>query len=170
MSIKLWGAVFLLIGCSWIGFQFTRSYLHHEKLLRQLIRSLQYMKCELPYRLTPLPELCTQLSGQCNGILKRYFKMLSCELENQAAPNVEKCSDHAVAKLSPVPANQVKLLKQFGACIGQFNLSGQLQSIDAFLQNCQKRLQFSESNRPARVRNYQTLALCAGAALVILFM
>lgn len=170
MSFKIWGAVLLLLGCSWIGFQFSRSYISHENLLRQMIQSLQYMKCELPYRLTPLPEICLHLSKQCTGILKKYFQILSFELENQAAPDVSMCSEHTIAKLQPVPSNQCKLLKQFGTSIGQFNLSGELQSIESFLQICQKRLHVSETNRPARVRNYQTLALCAGAALVILFI
>lgn len=170
MSIKIWGAILLLSGCCWIGFQFTRSYMIHENTLKQLIRSMQYMKCELPYRLTPLPELCLHLSTQCTGLVKKYFWMLSNELENQAAPDVEKCSDHTIAKLQPLSTQQNKLLKRFGTSIGQFNLSGQLQSIDAFLKYCEKRLQVSEANRPSRVRNYQTLALCAGAALVILFI
>lgn len=170
MSIKIWGAILLFSGCCWVGFQFSRSYIIHEKTLKQLIHSMQYMKCELPYRLTPLPELCLHLSTQCTGVVKKYFWILSNELENQAAPDVEKCSDHAIVKLQPLSAQQNKLLRRFGASIGQFNLSGQLQSIESFLKYCEKRLQVSETNRPSRIRNYQTLALCAGAALVIIFI
>jgi hypothetical protein len=54
--------------------------------------------------------------------------------------------------------------------LGIFDLPGQLKGLEEAQQVCQRALEQLEKGQAARLRSYQTLALCAGAALTILFL
>jgi hypothetical protein len=54
--------------------------------------------------------------------------------------------------------------------MGRFDLEGQLNGLEAVRTRCRDWLDELISGREVRLRNYQTLGLCAGAALVILFI
>ena len=56
--------------------------------------------------------------------------------------------------------------KQQSRC---FDLAGQLKSLKALQRACQDALVSLERDKDVRMRNYQTLGLCAGAALAIIF-
>ena len=59
-------------------------------------------------------------------------------------------------------------LKQLALSLGRYDLEGQLQGLEMVRQQCRKDLEELESDRFDRMRSYQTLAVCAGAALAIL--
>ena len=69
MMLKIFGVVMTVVGCGSVGFQMAANYRREEKSLQQLSRILEYMECELQYRLTPLPELCRQASKEFSGLL-----------------------------------------------------------------------------------------------------
>ena len=88
---KVLGGVVVLLGCGYIGFASAAAINIEAVYLRRLYRALDYMSCELQYRLTPLPELCRKIAAECSGSLKTIFNMFSDELENQIAPDVKTC-------------------------------------------------------------------------------
>ena len=57
-----------------------------------------------------------------------------------------------------------------GRWLGRFDLDGQLKGLDAVRQECRRHLEELNNNREVRLRSYQTLGLCAGAAIAILFI
>ena len=83
MTIRIVGAALLILGCGSVGFQMAAAHMREERILRQLLRLLDYMECELQYHLTPLPELCRQAAEQEAGVLKGVFLRLAEELDNQ---------------------------------------------------------------------------------------
>lgn len=170
MILKLIGATLVIIGCGGVGFRIAANHHYEEQNLRQLIGILDYMECELQYRLTPLPELCRQASGECSGLVGEVFGRLSAEMDAQISPNVERCMSVAVektAKLSPLTREELLLL---GKSVGRFDMEGQLKGLEAVRQDCRRLLESLSYNRDSRLRSYQTLGLCAGAALAILFV
>jgi hypothetical protein len=62
------------------------------------------------------------------------------------------------------------VLRELGQSLGRFDLNGQLLGIAAVRNTCRSKLQQFEKNKEVRLRSYQTLGLCAGAALAILFI
>jgi len=49
-------------------------------------------------------------------------------------------------------------------------MEGQLKGLESVRQECRRQVETLSYNRDARLRSYQTLGLCAGAALAILFV
>lgn len=169
MNSKWIGAAFVIISCGGFGFGIAGSYRRRERLLRQLLEVLKNMEAELQYRLTPLPELARKAAGDTRGVLRDVFLNLARELDWQAEPDAGSCMRAAMDQCHDLPAPLRRPLGQLGQTLGRYDLSGQLQGLKSVQDSCCRELKRLERNRDVRLRSYQTLGLCAGAALAILF-
>lgn len=169
-SMKWFGAAVVFLVCSYFGISYANTYRKEEKNLRNLTAILDFMECELQYRLTPLPDLCRQAAADGNGVVHGVFKMLANELEAQISPSVSSCMNAVIEKTPNLPAVTRKLLASLGQSMGRFDLTGQLKALDAARMECRTELDKLSQNKDVRLRSYQTLGICAGAALVILFI
>ena len=170
MILKVIGAVFVIAACGGIGFRIAANHRREETDLRRLIGILDYLECELQYRLTPLPDLCRQASKELSGLLSGVFSQLCTEMEEQVLPDISACMAAVVAKterLTPLVKEELLLL---GKSVGRFDLDGQLKGLEAVRVDCRRQLDSLCYNRDSRLRSYQTLGLCAGAAIAILFV
>lgn len=170
MNVKLVGAALIIAGCGGVGFSMAAAHRREEKALRQLIRALDYMGCELQYRLTPLPELCRCAAAESGGAVSQALVNLASELEAQVAPDAASCMNAALSKIQHLPQAARKNLLALGSSLGQFDLQGQLTGLEAARKQCRRELDELSKNRDVRLRSYQTLGLCAGSALAILFL
>lgn len=170
MNFKIIGSVLVFLGCGSFGFKLAASHLREEKTLRQLIAVLDYMECELLYHLTPLPALCRQAAVESGGVIRQIFLSLSQELEDQISPNVEQCMTAALSNIRDMPKLTGEIMILLGHSLGRFDLEGQIKGLEAARQECGRFLDGLNQNKDVRLRSYQTLGLCAGAAIVILFI
>ena len=167
---KLIGTILVIAGCGGFGMLLVISHKRKEQSLRQLIRALDFMECELQYRLTPLPDLCRQTAMESDGWVRSVFAALAQELDNQISPEVKTCMDAALAKNKDLPLQARRAMQELGQTMGRFDLPGQLRGLENVRQICRQGLEELAVNRDQRIRSYQTLSLCAGAALAILFI
>lgn len=170
MTYKWIGAVLVLVSCGGFGFAIASGYRQEEQRLRQLLRALQYMECELQYHLTPLPDLCRQAGMETSGSVREVLNKLAGELENQVAPDVSSCMRAAIEDYQDFSRRFRRLMLQLGRTLGRFDLAGQIQGLQAVQASCIQEQKALEQNRDMRLRSYRTLGLCAGAALAILFV
>ena len=170
MSLKWIGAILIVSGCALIGFSISAAYRREEWELHQLIGAMEYMTCELQYKMTPLPELCRQAGMERSGVVGRLLTNLANELDSQVSPDVQSCLAVAAATAGPLPNRIQEAVCILGASLGRFDLEGQLQGMEAARTFCKGQLDRMSANRDVRLRSYQTLGLCAGAALAILFV
>ncbi len=167
--IRLVGSALLLAGCGGFGYSLAASVRREMGLLRRLIRGLQEMEWELKYRMTPLPELCRIAGDASGGVLKDLFRELADRLDNRDAVEISGCLNGLLPGKN-LPPRLRRNLRQLGQSLGRFDLEGQIQGLQAVRQQCRKDLRDLEEGSVQRLRSYQTLALCAGAALAILFV
>ena len=170
MGFKWIGAVLIIASCSGCGFAVAAGKRREEKLLWQLMEILQFMERELQYRLTPLPELCRKAAGEAKGILQFVFLNLYRELSWQKQPDAGSCMYAALQRSGELPPRVRRLLVQLGHTLGRFDLTGQLQGIQSVQQRCEDTLGNIRKHRDERLRSYQTLGICAGAALAIILI
>ena len=170
MVQKIFGATFVIIACGSVGFQMAANHRKEESALRQLIRILGYMECELQFRLTPLPLLCRQVAKEFGHAMGTIFCELAQEIESQNLPDISVCMKFVLEKHRQLPQITRSCLELLGNVIGRFDLEGQKKELLVVKRECQRQLELLASNRESRLRNYQTLSLCAGAALAILFV
>lgn len=160
----------VVLGCGGFGFSLAGAHKKEENALRQLLSALDYMECELQFRLTPLPELCHLAGQEAKGAVRDVMLTLSRELDEQSAPDVGSCMNAAVDSSGTLPPRIKEILLQMGRSLGRFDLEGQLKGLEAARGACRRELDALTHNRDNRLRSYQTLGLCAGAALAILLI
>lgn len=160
----------IMIGCGGIGFIVVATHRYQEKSLRQLLRALEHMECELQYRMPPLPELCDSASKVCAGCVGNILRQLSMELNAQVTPDAGACMYAAMGKCVNIPDCLHQCMVRLGDSLGRFDLAGQLQGIGSVMRYTQYELEQLCRNKDVRLRSYQALGLCAGAALVVLFL
>ena len=170
MIPKILGAVLILTGCGGFGMIICLTYKREEDMLRQMIHTMDYIQCELQFRLMPLPELCNQASMGSSGKISQFWNGLSEAMLLQKAPDVPYCVKSVMESAGPFPSRVEKVLEILSHSLGQFDSQGQLQALETARDHCRRELNGMRDNREIRLRSYQTLGICAGAALVILLV
>lgn len=170
MSLKIIGAMLIIAGCGLFGGLYAASHRRETRYLRRYISALEFMECELQYRLTPLPELCTKTAEVCEGSLKKLFIAFAKELENQISPDAERCMLAAIENVCDLPKLTREALINLSPVLGRFDLNGQCRGLESLRADAVRTLKLYSENQDTRLRSYQTLGICAGAAVVILFI
>ena len=169
MIHKILGVILIVLGCGGCGFTMAACYRYEENCLRQLQKAMDFMACELEYRQPELPQLCVHTANAVTGVVRQLFTLLSRELEQQVAPDAQWCMDAALAAVR-LPDSCRLVARELGDTLGLFDLNGQLRGLRAAEESCAQKLSRMSAGRESRLRNYQTLGLCAGAALAILLL
>ena len=170
MIPKILGAVMILAGCGGVGMMICIAYKTEEEMLRQMVHAMDYIQCELRFRMTPLPELCAQASSGCRGRVSCFWMHLSEALSHHTSPHVSECVLAAKQAAGPFPQRMNQILEILSHSLGQFDAQGQQQTLEAVTSHCRSELESMGNNRDMRLRSYQTLGICAGVALVILLV
>lgn len=170
MAIRIFGAILVILGCGGFGIMIAANHKMQTRSLRQFIMTLDLMECELQYRQSSLPELCRIAAQNNTGALKTVFSALATELEKQISPSVEKCILAILQNTQDLPRLTKEAFLTLGQSLGRFDLEGQLKGINFAKTESQHLLERHAENQDARIRCYQTLSICAGAAVVILFI
>lgn len=170
MSVKWIGAFCIIASCGGCGFLMAWRYLAKIRLLQNLINALDYMECELQYRSTPLPRLCRQAGQMSQGKIQEVFLMLADELDAQISPDAQRCMAAVLERCGDMEKTLYDILLTLGTSLGRFDMQGQLRGLEHARKTCRSELILLTENKSNRIRSYQTLGLCAGAAIAILFV
>ncbi len=170
MTIKILGVILVISACGSVGFRIAANHRAEERALRNLIGILDFMECELRYRLTPLPVLCRRVGAEFPSVPGNFFTALASEMDSQRTSNMNLCVACALDTQRKIPATTRRIVSQLGNTIGRFDLEGQLKGLDAIRNECKRNLSILSDDRDVRLRSYQTLSLCAGASLAILLI
>ena len=63
-----------------------------------------------------------------------------------------------------------EVMTELGDHLGRFDLQGQINGLEHCREHCVSKLKLLSDNKEKRLRSYQTLGLCAGAAIAILLV
>jgi stage III sporulation protein AB len=146
------------------------SFRYLETSLSETIKALELMHCQMEYRLTPLPELCSILRAGCGGTTGKVFDALGHELSRPDAEDVQASMKKALSLHPELPELCGKSLERLSITLGKTDLMTQLQGIKLETELLQKELQNIQKEQPARLKSYRTLGICCGIALAILLL
>ena len=76
----------------------------------------------------------------------------------------------ALTRVPDIPSGTRRALSELGTTLGRFDLAGQLKGLETVRGECRRELEQMNVNKDVRLRSYQTLGFCAGAAVAILLI
>ena len=170
VTAKIFGSVLVIIGCAGFGFRAAASHIREEFCLKQLLFAISAMRSHLNSRLVPLPALCDLAGSACGGPVGAALRKFSGKLEKCSDCNMHRLMESILIEDIPLPDNTQSFLLQLIAGFGGFDLDEQLRELDRQASEISNVLNSLEQDRQSRLRGYKTLGLCAGAAIVILFI
>lgn len=170
MMAKWIGAVVIICACTGFGFRMKRTQIREEMALQEIQEIVCYMTGELQYHLTPLPVLCHKVCANCSGNLRKIFDVYAEELDKQLSPDPYACMLATLEQFTDIPDSAENLIRNLGKSLGKLDLESQLRALNGIQEECERCLKKLRTNQDVRFRTYQTLGLCAGAALAILFV
>lgn len=170
MPLKWIGAILVVSGCGGWGIMLAAAYRRQEAGLRKLGEVLKMMQWELRYRLTSVPDLCRMAAKDAHGLLRYIFLDLARDLDRNIEPDVNECMRSVLSRYRNLPPKVKRVMRQLGRQLGRFDLEGQLEGMSYVIAECDREQQSLNKDRDIRLRSYQTLAICAGFGLVILFI
>lgn len=167
--VRIIGACCIFAGCGGFGFAMAAASRREEAELRRFLAALELMSCELSYRMTPLAALCRTAAETSGGTVRAFFVELARELDRQTAPDVQVCVHEVLLKLQPSKLLH-RQMQELGTTLGRFDLPGQLRGLESAIRSAEEAIRSIRDGAADRRRSYQTLGLCAGAAVAILFL
>ena len=170
LYIKWIGALLIIAGCSGIGFSMAMNCRREQKALEDLSRALSHIASELEFRQMPLPDIFLKIGQEGTGCVYSLFTVLGQALNRQVAPNAGCCLDVVLRNCQQIPATTACILKELGMGLGQYDIGGQLRNILSVKDRCDREINLLTNQKEERIRRYQTLGICTGAAIVILLL
>lgn len=170
MTMKFLGSILIIVGSGGVGMALTSYDRQQMHAMQDLHHCLQWMCWELQYKRLPLADLAREAKTHYDGVIAQVMGVFADELQQQCLPNPSVCMDAAIANVKKVPKRAAYHLHRLGASLGAFDLENQLRSLDAEQRLCGQELEQMRMGMQMRSRNYRTLSLCAGTALVIILL
>ena len=170
MIYKVIGSILIVFACGGFGCSLAVAHKKEVTALRCLISSISFMQCELECRRTPLPELFRKASAVCHGNLARFYENLAKEMESQVCPDTKSCFLQSITKVKSLPATVTACITHMADTLGSFDLAGQQNGLLEAANEAKRCLEKLTFDQELRIRNYQTLGLCAGAAIAIILV
>ena len=170
MTMKICGALLVMVGSGGIGLALSVEDRRQEQILEQLCKCIQWMRWELAYRMPSLPALCRSAAQYCDSTIGSVMNDLAEQLEAQLHPEPAESMRHAIEKCIIIPERAMRHLYELGNILGQFDLQHQISGLEAAEADCRRELEQIRGGKEARMRNYRTLSLCAGAGLVMILL
>ena len=166
------GALCVMLGASVMGFGYAAAVRRQGTRLAALIGSLTYMKGEIEYRRTPLPEvfllLADSAAEKCVG---RFWQHCAEALARGTGFGVQSAFRAAMRKSAlELPPEAVQTMLVLGTSLGQFGLEGQERAIALSIERLAALLERLEQGRAARCRSYATIGVCAGLAVAVILL
>ena len=170
MNSKVLGALLVIAACGGCGFMIAFRYVTRIRMMDDLLDSLEFMISDLQYRATPLPQLCRQAGNRCNGKVGEILTDLAEELDAQISPNAALCMTSVLERSGCADLIIYTAMTDLGKQLGLFDLPGQIRGLEQCREHCATSIEKMNQDKSSRLRSYQTLGLCAGAAIAILFV
>lgn len=167
--VRFIGAGCIFLGCGSFGFAMAASNRREESELLRWLAALEYMSCELSYKLMPLNALCRDAAEHSAGTVRQFLTALAVCLERKTSPDAQLCVYEVLVHLDTTPCLR-RLFRDFGTTLGKFDLPGQLRGLESAIRSAGEALRTLRDGASERRHRYQTLGLCAGAAMAILLL
>lgn len=170
--LKLIGMILVVASSSAVGFGFAANIRAQSRQLGALLSALAYMKNEISYRLTPLPELFYLLGKSSPAPIGSLFSSCAQALMQNPSASVQGVVRSALSQTPQLAITQQtrQTLLELALSLGKFDAAGAASALELAQTRLRQELMVLDSHRRERCRSYQTIGVCAGLALAVILL
>ena len=169
--IKLLGAALIIASAASVGIRMAHSVKMEEANLRQILKVMELMRCEIQSRLTPTKELCEMASGICRGALREVFQATAQRIELQSDGDVGEIMEAVLIRHGQsLPISCICRLRELGGVLGAYEAEAQTKALEALSGRVSASVEEIRQGRAERCRSYEVMGVCAGCALAIILL
>ena len=170
--IKVLGVLLVTVGTAGAGFGFARAVRGQIRQMVALIAALEYLKSEMEYRLTPLPELFAELAQGEEAAAAAFFGRCAGSMreDRSASPQVVFRGAMEQTKELQWSRRTREAMMNLAFSLGRFDLGGQRRAIELAQERIGQELQEVQAGSRARCRSYETIGICAGLAVAVILL
>ncbi len=167
-----WLGFFCIVGgAAATGFSMASDVRKKEEQLLRLLAALQYMKGEIEFLLTPVGQVCREISQQCaNKPLRNVFVAVADDLERSPGRPVGQIMRKQLGTEHGIFDDVKRILTDLFSCLGRQDVYAQVRSIATAQQRAETILEMHLKEKNERRHSYRVLGVCTGLALAIILI
>ena len=167
----LLGALLIAAASVALGFSYVKEEKRRLQALRSAEQMLKTMAGELETRLTPLPELISQLACRCDGAAAAFAEDLNLRLCHLGEREFSALWAESVeTAFNILSGEEREMLSALGLCLGRYELERQLTELSLALDRLSHAIDRRCAALPEKKRLGLGLAWAGGALLVIVLI
>ena len=170
--MKIIGAILIIVGTTWTGFEASRHLSERPRQLRLLKSALQSLEAEIMYGHTPLHEAARRLSTQMAKPLSWFFERFATKLTG-AETTVKKAWEESlneVWKMTAFKQGEYEIMKQFGETLGRHDRISQQKQILLALSHLEREEADAFERQAKYEKMVKSLGFLSGILLIILLI
>ncbi len=170
--MKLVGMIFILAASGSVGIRMAAAMRRRCGLFRQFLAALHVLQNEITFCATPLPQAYALAAVSSEGVVARLFSHMAKEMDRRRWLTPQAALA-AAWSMEPALTQEEALhtvLQSMASGLGKYDRDSQSQTLEMTKKRLEALLYEAEQERHARSKTYETLGICTGLAMAILFL
>lgn len=166
-------ACILVVCCSMLGFLKAGNESARLRDLKALYRITLLLQGAINYKMTPLPEAFLDISKKVEEPYRAFLGQISKEMEQMRDASLAVIFSENVDRFlmeTHLSQDDRKCFKELGADLGFLDKQMQLNTLEAFGQECREKIDEALRELPVKQKLYRSLGVMAGLFLAVLFL
>ena len=170
--LKLIGLMMVVTASSLTGLGMARTVRCQQLQTSSLLDCIVYIKQELRYRMTPLPDVFDALGSSAGAQVGAFFAQMAQTLQTDGGSTVGFACRMALAQTRglQLPSPVCRSLQALFDQLGRFDLEGNVQALELAQARLQAELDALRTGGRARCWTYLTLGVCTGLAAAVILI
>lgn len=171
--LKLTGAVLLFCSCSGLGFLKSRRYRGRITQLAELIHIMGFIKGEISFAVSTLPEAMERISGKTSEPFAGFLHVLSERMRQYSGEDFSHILGELMGEMLKDTYLDKEDLEEFyqTACnLGYLDKEMQIHMLEQYLKEQEEKIRTLRTQLPEKMKLFCSLGILAGAFLIILLI
>ena len=169
---KIAGSLLLFAACTGLGYRRCRQYTRKIEYIRNFIRRGEYLKYEIQYTKTPLPDAFMKISEKLEEPFQTYLNSLSSRMSAPEGKNknsiLDICARETLLR-SDIEEYDIKVFSQVMEKLGYTDREMQQQILSRYISEQEQRMYRLMEELPGKKKICSSHGIQGGVFLVILF-
>lgn len=171
--LKLSGAVLLFCSCSGLGFLKSRQYQGRIVQLAELIHIMGFIKGEISFAASTLPEAMERISGKTAEPFSGFLYALSQRMRQYSGEDFSHILGELMKEMLGDTYLEKQDLEEFyrTACnLGYLDKEMQIHMLEQYLGEQEEKVRTLRAQLPEKMKLFRSLGILMGAFLIILLI